>query len=334
MRALLAAAACVEVLLASAALADETEPQCGTVTEAELNWASAGIAAWVDKLIMENGYGCTVDLVEGNTDSTLSSITSEATPDIIPEFWYEGASPELDEAVADQRVAFAAALLSEGGVQGWWMPKFLADANPEITTVQRALDHPELFPGPDGSSDATVYNCPPGWTCHISTENLFRALGGKDKGFTLLDAENGLGLEQSIAHAFEEKVGWLGYYWAPTAILGKYEMVKLSFGIEFDKGEWDRCTIVPDCPDPNLNAYPVSAVYTLVTGEFVSAHPALMDYLNARSWDNRTISSVLAWMEDNDANNEAAARYFLENHPELWKSWLPEDVAAKVDAAL
>ncbi|MGG2476329.1 glycine betaine ABC transporter substrate-binding protein, partial [Rhizobium sp. BR5] len=28
----------------------------------------------------------------------------------------------------------------------------------------------------------------------------------------------------------EKKQGWLGYYWSPTAILGKYDMVKLDDG--------------------------------------------------------------------------------------------------------
>ena len=32
------------------------------------------------------------------------------------------------------------------------------------------------------------------------------------------------GLDGSIAKAYENKEPWLGYYWAPTAILGKYPM--------------------------------------------------------------------------------------------------------------
>ncbi|MGO7867458.1 glycine betaine ABC transporter substrate-binding protein, partial [Rhizobium ruizarguesonis] len=51
-------------------------------------------------------------------------------------------------------------------------------------------------------------------------------------------------LDASIARAFENKVVWLGYYWAPTAILGKYDMTRLSFGVGHNKSEWDRCTAV------------------------------------------------------------------------------------------
>ena len=72
-------------------------------------------------------------------------------------------------------------------------------------------------------------------------ENLYKALGAKEKGFELVDTGSAAGLDGSIANAFENKKGWLGYYWAPTAILGKYEMVKLSFGVEHDKAAWDAC---------------------------------------------------------------------------------------------
>ena len=33
---------------------------CGSVTMAEMNWASAELMAHVDKIILEKGYGCNV----------------------------------------------------------------------------------------------------------------------------------------------------------------------------------------------------------------------------------------------------------------------------------
>jgi len=35
-------------------------------------------------------------------------------------------------------------------------------------------------------------------------------------------------LQTSIAAAYDEKAPWFGYYWAPTAVLGKYPMVKVE----------------------------------------------------------------------------------------------------------
>jgi glycine betaine/proline transport system substrate-binding protein len=59
-----------------------------------------------------------------------------------------------------------------------------------------------------------------------------------------------------------------------------------------------------------------------------------MNYLKIRSWDNETISQVLAWKDENGEDDEDAALYFLENYEELWSRWVPADVAEKVKASL
>lgn len=315
------------------ALAGSARAECGDVSIAEMNWASAGVAAQVDKIILEKGYGCTVTLVTGDTMPTFTSMNEKAQPDMAPEMWIDSFRTVLDQAVAEGRLIRAAPLLSEGGVQGWWIPKFLADAHPDIKTVEDALKHPELFPAPEDPSKGAVHNCPSGWSCQVSTANLFKATGAENAGFQLIDPGSAAGLDGSIANAFEKKAGWLGYYWAPTAILGKYDMTKLGFGVEYNKSEWDACTAVADCAAPKVNSYPTADVYTVVTKEFADKAGVAMNYVKTREWDNQTVSKVLAWMDENQATNEDAAKYFLETFPDLWTAWVPAEIAAKVKGA-
>ena len=54
-----------------------------------------------------------------------------------------------------------------------------------------------------------------------------------------------------------------------------------------------------------------------------------MEYYKARSWSNDTVNALMAWMTDNQASGEDAAIYFLQNNEDLWKEWLPEDVAER-----
>lgn len=307
---------------------------CGDVSIAEMNWASAGVAAYVDKIVLESGYGCKVTMVTGDTMPTFTSMNEKGEPDVAPELWVNAVRTPLDAAIAEGRLIQLAPLLSDGGVEGWWIPKFLADANPQIKTVQDALGHPELFPAPEDASKAAVHNCPSGWNCQISTANLYRALKAEDKGFTLVDTGSAAGLDGSIANAFEKKTGWIGYYWAPTAILGKYEMVRLGFGVPHDKADWDKCTAVPDCPDPKVNSYPTSDVYTVVTKAFSEKAGVAMDYFKTRKWDNQTVGKVLAWMDANQGTNEDAAEHFLKTYPDMWTAWVAPDVAEKIKAGL
>ncbi|MDX3925277.1 MAG: glycine betaine ABC transporter substrate-binding protein [Shinella sp.] len=307
---------------------------CGSVSIAEMNWGSAGVAAHVDKLILEKGFGCTVTLVPGDTIPTFTSMNEKGEPDVAPELWVNSVTAALDAAIAEKRLIELAPILSEGGVEGWWIPKFVYDRNRNIRTVEDALKHPELFPAPDGSSKGAVHNCPAGWSCQVSTENLFRAVGAQNAGFELVGAATAAQLDASIARAFETETGWLGYYWAPTAILGKYDMVKLSFGVEHDKAEWDSCTAVADCPAPKVNSYPTSDAYTVVTKAFAEKAAPAMNYMRARQWTNATIGKVLAWMDENKAGNEEGAKHFLREYPDTWMVWVGPDVAAKVEAAV
>ncbi|MGB3814397.1 MAG: ABC transporter substrate-binding protein [Shinella sp.] len=308
--------------------------ECGEVSIAEMNWASAGIAAHVDKLILEKGYGCAITLVPGDTMSTFTSMNEKGEPDVAPEMWVNAVRTTLDAAIAEGRLIQLAPLLSEGGVEGWWIPKFIADAHRDIKTVQDALKQPELFPAPGDASKGAVHNCPAGWSCQVSTDNLYRALDADKAGFTLVGTDSAAGLDGSIANAFEKKTGWLGYYWAPTALLGKYEMVKLSFGVEHDKAEWDTCTAVPDCANPKVNSYPTSDVFTVATKAFSEKAGVAMDYMKTRQWDNSTVGKILAWMGENHGTTEAGARHFLETYPDMWTKWVAPDVAEKVKAAL
>lgn len=332
MKKLIASALLAAGIHASAGSAEAAE--CGNVSIAEMNWASAGVAAHVDKFILENGYGCSVTLVAGDTMSTFASMNGKAEPDMAPELWINSIRTPLNTAIDEGRLIQAARILSEGGVEGWWIPKFVAEEHPDIRTVQDALEHPDLFPAPGDPSRGAIHNCPSGWNCRISTTNLYQALEAEKAGFKLTDPVSAAGLDGSIAEAFERKTGWLGYYWAPTAILGKYEMTLLSFGVDHDRAEWDSCTSVPDCPNPKLNSYPVSDVFTVVTKSFSEKASAAMDYVTAREWDNATVNRILAWMDENRATNEDAARYFLREFPEIWGKWVRADVAEKVKAAL
>lgn len=322
-------AACAGTIATSA----QAQGECGRVTIAEMNWASAGVAAWVDKIVLEEGYGCKVDLISGDTMPTFTSMNEKGEPDIAPELWINAVKDPLDKAFAEGRLVEAARILEDGGVEGWWIPAYVAKAHPEITSVEKALEHPELFPAPEKPSRGGVMTCPAGWNCQITTGNLYRAFKADEKGFDLVDSGSAAGLDGSIANAYERKQGWLGYYWAPTAILGKYDMVKLAIG-DLDRAEFDRCTVVPDCADPKVTDYPRSEVFTVVTKTFAETNAVAMDYLARRSWKNDTVNGILSWQEDEQATNEDAARHFLETQPDIWKAWLSPEIATKVEKSL
>ncbi len=308
--------------------------ECGRVTIADMNWASAEFAAYVDKIILEEGYGCSVELVPGDTMPTSTSMVEKGEPDVAPEIWPNNVKKQIDDAVKEGRLAYAAEILTDGGEEGWWIPQYVKDANPDIETVEDALERPDLFKHPELPDTGAVFGCPSGWNCQIVSENLFRAFGAEDKGFELVDPGSGAGLAGSIAKAYEREEAWLGYYWAPTAVLGKYPMYKLDFGVEHNADEWNNCTLEPNCLEPKPNDWPKASVVTVVTKDLAERAPEAIDYLNKRAWSNAVANEVLAYMDTNQYSGEEGAYYFLKNNEDLWTGWVSDEVAAKIKDAI
>lgn len=323
------------VLLPALGFAGSALAECGSFTIASMNWQSAEVLANLDKIILNEGYGCDAQIVVSDTVPAITSMIEKGEPELVPEGWV-GLLPEVvNGGINDGKIVSLGKALADGGVQGWWIPKYIQDEHPEIKTIADVLAHPELFPAPEDPTKGAIHNGPEGWGGTVVTAQLARAFDIEGKGFTLIDTGSSAGLDGSIARAYERKEGWAGYYWAPTALLGKYEMVKIDFGVPLDMDEWKRCTSVADCADPKPNDWPGDQVETLVSKGFAdSTDPAVIDYLKTRSWGNTTVNGLMAWMTDNQATGEDGAKEFLKTHEEIWTGWVTPEAAEKIKASL
>ncbi len=307
---------------------------CGRVTIADMNWNSASLLANIDRFILDKGYGCDAELVPGDTMPTGTSMVEKGEPDIAPELWSNSMKEALDRGVAEKRLRIAGKSLSDGGEEGFWVPKYLVDERPELATIDGIRKNARLFKHPEDPDKSAFYGCPAGWNCQISSGHLFKALQLDKAGFDLIDPGSGAGLAGSIAKAYERKQPWFGYYWAPTAILGKYAMVKVDFGSGIDEKHFKECITQEVCEDPHPTMYPPSLVQTVTTYSFAEKAPEAYRYLQKRSLTNAQLNRLLAWMEDNQADGNVAMEYFLKNNESTWSAWVPPQVAKKVKAAL
>ena len=307
---------------------------CGQVSIADMNWNSASLIAHVDQFILTYGFNCDVELVPGDTMPTGTSMVEKGEPDIAPEMWSNSLKEALDRGVAEKRLRYAGKVFSDGGEEGFWIPKYMVDKMPALATIDGVVKNASLFKHPENPDLSGFFTCPAGWNCQISVSNLFRALNLEQEGFELVDPGSGAGLTASIAKAYERQEPWFGYYWAPTAVLGKYEMVKVDFGSGTHKDEFLRCTTQEDCETPKVTMYPPSVVHTITTENFAAKAPAAYEYIGNRSFSNEEMNRLLAWMEENQADGLMAAEYFLSNYPDKWKKWIPASVAMRLNKAI
>ena len=307
---------------------------CGKVTIADMNWPSATLIAHIDKIILKNGYGCDAELVTGDTMPTGTSMIEKGEPDIAPELWTNSFAVALNKGIEERRLRIAGKSLSDGGEEGFWVPKYMVDKKPELANITGIKKHAKLFKHPEDPNKSGFVDCPAGWNCQISSGHLFTALKLADARFELIDPGSAAGLDGSIAKAYERKQAWFGYYWAPTAILGKYQMVKVDFQSGVDELHFKNCITQAECETPKPTMYPPSPVHTVTVENFAKRAPEAFSYLTRRAFSNSHMNQLLVWIEENQADGETAATYFLKNHEAIWKTWVPADVAKKIKTAL
>lgn len=216
-------------------------------------------------------------------------------------------------------------VLSDGGAENWWIPKYLADKHPELKTVADVLKNPAVVGG-------RFHNCPVGWGCRIANDHLVQAFGFKEAGMEVFNHGSGETLATSIASAYSDKKPWFGYYWAPTAILGKYSMVKIDMG-PYD-AKIHKCNQEKECANPQKPSYPAAPVITAVTTTFAKREPEVVELMKNVSFTNAQMDAILVWKEEKKASAEEAAVHFLVNNKDIWGGWLSDGAKEKLAGVL
>lgn len=287
--------------------------ECGEVSITEMNWASAQVVTSVASFIMEQGYGCDVSVVSSDTVPAVTSVAENGEPDIVTELWLNSTGDTYTELKNAGKVVEAAPVLDPGGVEGWWIPTYLAEKHPELTTIEGILKNPELVGG-------RFYNCPEGWGCRVVSDNLSAALDLEGNGIEVFNAGSGQVLATSMADAVLKKEPWFGYYWGPTVPLGKYDMTKVDLG-GIDE-EIHARNANPDIENPGVSDFPAAPIWTVTTSTFQETNPEVFEFLQNMTFKTSDMSGVLAWKDENNASADEAAVYYLNNFQNEWESWL------------
>ena len=260
---------------------------CGDITIAEMDWASAELMANIDKIILEEGYGCNVELVPGATMTTFASMDTKGVPDVAPELWANAVQTPLAKAESEGRLFMLNGAPITGAGEGWMISTKAMQEN-GLKTLDDVLARPDLFPHPEDPSKGGIVTCPSGWGCQIATNQLFKAFDMEAKGWMLIDSGSSAGLDGSIQKAITRGENWFGYYWGPTVLAAQGGLSLLDMGPFGGNDNWDNCLMDPECQDPQPSGWVVSEVTSVVAANFIENGPkAGKAYIEKRKFPSR-----------------------------------------------
>lgn len=308
----------------------------------ELDWESAQVATWLARIVLEAGFGCQTDAIPG-TVVPIYQGAIRGDVDVIMEVWTDNVPEPWSEAVAAGTVE-QVGLAFDDADQGWYVPRYLVEGDPErgiepaapdLHSVFDLAEHAALFRDPERPDKGRFYNCVIGWQCELINSVKLHAYALADD-FTDFKSGTGVALAASLEGAYLRGEPWVGYYWGPTWVLGQLDLLKLEEP-PFDQRCWEEFTALVQTPEQATGAcaYPTSTAVLALGSRFKDeAPPAVRAFFEAYRGSSALLSQALAYMHANDVGPQAAARHLLVEHPDLLAGWVGEDTASRVQAAL
>ncbi len=296
----------------------QAEPK-DPIVFSDLNWLSAEVQTRVVSYIVEHGYGYPTELVAGDTVSLWAGLTNNDTH-VTLEIW-PAQQPWIDEL--DEGVIELLGDSLDENWEGWVIPQYVKDANPDLVSVFDLPDYQELFVTADSRGKARFVGCIAGWACELVNLNKVAAYGLEDV-VDVVDPGSGAALFADLEGAYARGDNWLGYIWGPTKPTATLDLYRL------EEPEWTE-----ECWNGDQGcAYPSSEVRIAVNTSLLDRAPEVIEFL--RAWDYSAAEQIDTeiWMGDNDETPDAGAIWYLQNHQDAWMSRVPADVAERVLAAL
>jgi glycine betaine/proline transport system substrate-binding protein len=293
-------------------------PICGTqtLTIAKMGWPSAEILAEIHAELLRRNFACDARTIPGELSASISSITSSGQPSIIPEMWATRAAENWNAAITAQSVRPAAPSYVGGELEGWFMPGFVAIAQPDLKSINNLA---AALPVINNGTKVRFISCPPDWACALFNRNLISALGLGGM-FEVEQPANRLEMDRLIGEAVSRREPFVFYYWQPNAILSQFDFVPLDMGT-FD-GDAAKCLAQTVCAAPQPSAFPKDTVVTALAESVFTATPIIGSYFQRASMPFSEMNSLLAQLNETGAEATAVAQRFVNARKDIWGPWI------------
>ena len=297
--------ACGGASVNQAAAADASKPQCGTVNVALNAWVGYTANAAVYSYVAKEKLGCTVVQKDLNEQIAWQGFGSGEV-DVIIENW--GHEDLAKQYITEQAVAVDAGPTGNEGHIGWYVPPWLAKAHPDITDSKNLNKYASLLATSESGGKGQLLDGDPAFV--TNDEALVKNL---KLDFKVVYSGSEAALIQSFRAAEKNKTPLLGYFYEPQWFLAEVPLVKVNLPKWTPGCDADAEKIACDYPDYKLNK--------IISKKFADSGSPAAKLAKAFSWTNADQDSVATDIQNGMAP-EAAAKKWVEAHPEKVEAWL------------
>lgn len=327
--------------MSASAFAAPTSPWCSSgkpIKFAEIGWDSGKFFTEVARYVLEKGYDCTTETVNGSNSITLGAVATNDLQ-VFVEYW-NGRTAAVETAAKEGKVKVVGDLVKGGSVEGFYVPAYVVQGDPkrgikavapDLKSVSQLPGYSKFFADPEDPTKGSVLNCPIGWQCESDNTQKLKAYK-LDAAYTNTHPGTGAAMNATIASAYERGKPIVYYYYQPSTLLARYPSIRLDEPA-FNEKCWKTINNSKDS-SPCPSASPVTNLKVVVSAPFAAADSTTVDFLSKMSLPMSAVNQALASMGATKADPRSLAIQYLKANPHELATWVPADVAKKVEASI
>lgn len=320
----------VSVLMILSACGSSSDGELDKIVLADAGWDSIRIHNSIAQIIMEEGFGYDTEVTAGSTAATIQGLR-QGDINVYTEIWTDNIKELYEEATEAGDFEKVSVNFNDNN-QGLYVPTYVIEGDaergiepvaPELRTVEDLKKYPEVFADPEDPGRGRIINAPSGWAVAEAIDNKFEAYGLEETMNNFMPGSDSSAVAD-LVNAYESGKPWVGYYWEPTLITAKYDLTLLEEA-PYDEATWN---------DSRATEFPPNDVVVAVHKDFKEQAPEVHDFLSNYETSSALTEEALVYMDENGADADETAVWWMNQHEDIWTSWVPEEVADKVKKAL
>ena len=318
------------ILLLSACGGAASKDSIDVIKFADAGWDSIRVHNSIAQLIIEEGYGYKTEVTNGTSTATFQAL-EKGDINVYMEVWTDNLKEVYGEALEKGTILELSSNFDDNS-QGLYVPTYVIEGDkergieavaPDLKTVEDLAKYPEIFQDPEDKSKGIIIGAPSSW---VLSEFLAEKIEtyGLDETYNYLAPGSDSAIVASLIGAYTKGEPWVGYYWSPTWVTGKYDLTLLE-DHPYDEEIWDLNKGTEFAPDDVV----VAAHKDLATqAEDVVA------FLKNYETSNKITEDMLDYMDEAEADEDETAKWWMTENEAIWTTWVTDKVAEKVKKAL
>ena len=280
--------------------------KCGDLNMAINPWVGFEASAHVVGYIAKTELGCKVTYKDLKEEVAWQGFGS-GTVDVVIENW--GHADLVKKYIDGNKTAADFGPNGNKGIIGWYVPPWLAKANPDILDYKNLNKYADKFKTSESGGKGQLLDGDPSFV--TNDEALVKNL---DLNYKVVYAGSEPALIQAFKKAEENKSWVIGYFYAPQWFLSEVDLKKVALPAYTDGCDADAAKIACDYPEYTLNK--------VVSTKWSESGDDSVKLVKNFNWTNDDQNLVAKYIAEDKMDPEEAAKKWVDANPDKVKAWL------------